>query len=176
MGDDSAQPQAIVEEIIPAIPSPKFAGDELVADPVKGDGSEESASGEEDQGFVIRKRSPLEASKKLCSPSKGRVTRVVAAFEAGLTIADEVVEPAWSGDIKDGKEEGGNGINVMSAGLLDEYGSNLLNPPSGLHKRPIEVIEGEVGTPPTPKKQFVEVADVLEKVEEASLEWPQPDK
>ncbi|CAL1396272.1 unnamed protein product [Linum trigynum] len=88
---------------------------------------------------------------------------------------DEVVEPFMAGStgcvIEPQISPQDRGI-----GVVDEYGSNMLNPPPGLKKLPLEVIEGEVGVPPTPKKQFVEEGDALEKVEEASLEWLQPDK
>ncbi|CAI0561278.1 unnamed protein product [Linum tenue] len=54
----------------------------------KGD-SDGSGSEDEALRFVIEKRVPQAVSKKKDSPSKGRVSRVVEAFEAGLTIADK---------------------------------------------------------------------------------------
>ncbi|CAL1390538.1 unnamed protein product [Linum trigynum] len=65
-------------------------------------------------------------------------------------------------------EEGLLGINA--------YGSNLLDPTVGGLKRSLEKLEGDVAESPTPRKQFVEDNDGIEKVEEASLEWPRPDK
>ncbi|CAL1376887.1 unnamed protein product [Linum trigynum] len=59
---------------------------------------------------------------------------------------------------------------------LDEYGSNLMNPDIGTRKRPLEAVEGAMVDAPSPKKQFVEVAENLEQVEEASPKWPQSDK
>ncbi|CAL1382523.1 unnamed protein product [Linum trigynum] len=90
---------------------------------------------------------------------KGHVHQVVEAFEDGLAIA---------------REEKGvdKGVSVR----LNEYGSNMMDPIMENRKRVLEELEGDVGNPPTPKKQFVESTDDLDKVEEASLEWPQEDK
>ncbi|CAL1401749.1 unnamed protein product [Linum trigynum] len=138
--------------------------------------SEESAVGAESQNFMIKKRSPIAAPRQHCSTSTGRVSQVVAAFEGGLTIADEGMEQPMGVGIIDvpGSEETKRG--ELDAGSFDEYGSNMLIPPPGVLKRPLEVVEGELGIPPTPKKQFVEVDEDPGKVEVASLEWPQPDK
>ncbi|CAL1412642.1 unnamed protein product [Linum trigynum] len=63
-----------------------------------------------------------------------------------------------------------------ASAVLNEYGSNLLDPNFGNRKRPLGMMDGGGGNPPTPKKKFVEMNDSKEKVEVASLEWPQGDK
>ncbi|CAL1412861.1 unnamed protein product [Linum trigynum] len=111
----------------------------------------------------LRLREPLDGKipkSTYCNPTQlGRVHQVVEAFETGLVIARE-------------EDGGGKGVNSR----LNEYGSNMLDHIMENRKRVLDELEGEVGNPPTPKKQFVESVDDLEKVEEASLEWPQADK
>ncbi|CAL1359841.1 unnamed protein product [Linum trigynum] len=111
------------------------------------------------QSFEIKRRSPNDASRKTCPVMKGCVHQVVEAFEAGLVIVREERAPYK-----------GSRLN------LNEYGSNLVDPLMENRKHVLEELDGDVGDPPTPKKQFVESANVLEKVEEASLEWPPADK
>ncbi|CAL1355876.1 unnamed protein product [Linum trigynum] len=89
----------------------------------------------------------------------GCVHEVVEAFEAGLVIA---------------REEGVSRKGLSSS--MNEYGSNLMDPIMENRKRVLDELDGDVGDPPTPKKQFVKSTDVLDKVEEASLEWPPTDK
>ncbi|CAL1378175.1 unnamed protein product [Linum trigynum] len=137
--------------------------------------SADSESEDEAHCFEIKKRAPFKRNTEPGANSKGRVCQVVAAFEAGLTINSEKT-PAMEG------QEGGADSERKDHGRvqdepseLDEYGSNLVNPDIGTRKRIIDEVEGELGDAPTPKKQFVEVADNLDQVEEASLKWPQSD-
>ncbi|CAL1395250.1 unnamed protein product [Linum trigynum] len=170
--EDTCFPSMVVGDMV----VPGSAKEDMGSPHLAGGNSEGSVSSGETQCFVIEKRLPQVAPPKTCTPSKGRVSHVVAAFEAGLTIEDKIVEQALAGDIGFINDTGGSGLTGLDAGELDEYGSNMLNPPMRILKRPFEVVEGEVGVPPTPKKQFVEATDNNEKVEEASLEWPQSNK
>ncbi|CAL1400385.1 unnamed protein product [Linum trigynum] len=167
--EDDVVPSAAAEGSHPRIAMVKTGEGAVVAS-----GSEES--GDDNHCFIIRKRSPRAALTMAEVSTKGRVGQVVAAFEAGLSIEDEIGEPSMTSEAGGADVTGEKNLTGVDAAILDEYGSNLLNPPSGLHKRPLEAVEGEMGAPPTPKKQFVEMEDVTEKVEEASLEWPQPVK
>ncbi|CAL1377153.1 unnamed protein product [Linum trigynum] len=121
--------------------------------------SDDDQTVEDHNSFEIKRRSPVEDTLKTRYIMKGRVHQVVEAFEVGLVIARE----------EDGGDKGGSS-------RLNEYGSNMLDPIMENRKRVIDELEGEVGNPPTPKKQFVESVDDLDKVEKASLEWPPEDK
>ncbi|CAI0436013.1 unnamed protein product [Linum tenue] len=131
--------------------------------------SENSDSEEDHQCFEIKRRGPSSKSNVLDAPAPGRVSQVVAAFEAGLIIN--------SGASLSVQEELEEKFEVPGeSAVLDEYGSNLVNQELGTRKRPLETVEGEMGDAPSPKKQFIEVDDNLEQVEEASLKWPQSNK
>ncbi|CAL1353555.1 unnamed protein product [Linum trigynum] len=67
-------------------------------------------------------------------------------------------------------------LSMGLARLSIEYGSSLMDMSVETRKRVLDELDGEMGDPPTPKKQFVESTDILEKVEEAILEWPPVDK
>ncbi|CAL1393948.1 unnamed protein product [Linum trigynum] len=133
---------------------------------------------DEAQCFEIKRRVPGAPSVDHGLGLGGKVSQVVAAFEAGLTIAQNNVDPSMVIGCENGSSGSNVGLHEEGAELINEYGSNLTELVVDTRKRTLAVVEGEVGSPPTPKKQFVELADdhVKEKVEEASLEWPQADK
>ncbi|CAL1406682.1 unnamed protein product [Linum trigynum] len=145
--------------------------------PVPSD-SEGSGMGTDTHCFEIRKRDPGPTSVGTGRGISGKVSQVVAAFETGLAIDQgKVTTVMIEGEgVRSISEH--IGVHGEGAEVGDEYGSNLTNPVFSAHKRSLASVEGEVGSPPTPKKYFIEVANVFEKekVEEASLEWPQPDK
>ncbi|CAL1355866.1 unnamed protein product [Linum trigynum] len=144
-------PQELVDEEV--VPSQNHEGQQQVID------SEDDQSNDDHLPFEIKRRSPGGVSMETRKGLTGRVHRVVEAFEAGLVFAQAEEIPL------DGPRS-----------TLNEYGTNLMDPPVENRKRVLEELDGEVGDPPTPKKQFVESSDDLEKVEKASLEWPQGDK
>ncbi|CAL1401873.1 unnamed protein product [Linum trigynum] len=144
-------PQELVDEEV--VPAQNHEGQQQVND------SEDDQSNDEHLPFEIKRRSPGGVSMETPKGLTGRVHRVVEAFEAGLVFAQAEEIPI------DGPRS-----------TLNEYGTNLMDPPVENRKRVLEELDGEVGDPPTPKKQFVESSDDLEKVEEASHEWPQGDK
>ncbi|CAL1401184.1 unnamed protein product [Linum trigynum] len=121
--------------------------------------SDDDQAVEEHHSFEIKRRSPAEDARKTRHIRKGRVHQVVEAFESGLVIAMEE-----------------NDVFKGVSSRLNEYGSSMMDPIMENRKRVLDELEGDVGNPPTPKKQFVESLDVLDKVDEASLEWPQEDK
>ncbi|CAL1355449.1 unnamed protein product [Linum trigynum] len=121
--------------------------------------SDDDQSTEDLHSFEIKRQSPVAIAIKTLQVMKGRVHQVVDVFEAGLVIAqEEVVSCKGSGS------------------RLNEYGSNLMDPIMDNQKQVLEELDGDVGNPPIPKKHFVEASDSLDKVEEASLEWPPADK
>ncbi|CAL1402068.1 unnamed protein product [Linum trigynum] len=129
--------------------------------------------------FEIKKRLPQKTGKQPAQIPSGRVNKVVAAFEAGLSLVHEgrkgsdCVEKIpidGAPRMRQLEEVGDTGLG------LDEYDSNMPNPTFDSRKRSLEHLEGDMGVPPTPKKQFVEADEVSDQVEVASLEWPQPDK
>ncbi|CAL1381614.1 unnamed protein product [Linum trigynum] len=140
--------------------------------------SESEDSGMEDghQAFVIKKRIPVSPSTKIRQGMGGKVSQFAATFEAGLAISQEKGSMNGVNDSECYAKLVQNDLPKEGASDLDEYGSNMTNPAFEIRKCPLTIIEGEVGTPPTPKRQFVEFADDKEKVEEASLKWPQSDK
>ncbi|CAL1407965.1 unnamed protein product [Linum trigynum] len=140
--------------------------------------SEESGRDDEHHCFEIKKRVPRPVSVDLVRGMVGKVSQVVAAFEAGMAIAQDNEVPLKVKSDEKGSNDPMDGRHEQGAEFLDEYGSNMTNLVLETHKRSLAAVEGEVGSPPTPKKHFVEVDDVYsnEKVEEASLEWPQSDK
>ncbi|CAL1383819.1 unnamed protein product [Linum trigynum] len=138
--------------------------------------SANSESEEESHCFEIKRRAPASRSNGPIAQSKGRVSQIVASIESGLAsdAAAQLSSAEQMGCENNGVKDQAK-IQEASP-KLDEYGSNLSNPDFGTRKRPLEAVEGDLGDMPTPKKQFVEVAENLNKVEEASLEWPQSDK
>ncbi|CAL1401361.1 unnamed protein product [Linum trigynum] len=138
--------------------------------------SANSDSEEENHCFEIKKRISSSTPKEASAITKGRVNLVVAAFAAGLSINSMKQPISQEQKGHDNPTWDGQGRSKEDGVHLDEYGSNLLNPDIGTRKRPLEAVEGHMGDIPTLKKQFVEAADNLEQVEEASLEWPPSDK
>ncbi|CAL1411944.1 unnamed protein product [Linum trigynum] len=168
-GSEQAKPvgcSALDGQALASVPS---------AEVVKALVSADSDFEEEAQCFEIKKRLPAHL-KEPNTTTRGHVSQVVVAFEAGLTInsgAQAILQERMSNGSPIRNEQ------VMLQEFdskLDEYGSNLMNPDIGTRKRPFEAVEGVMGDAPSPKKQFVEVAENLDQVEEASLKWPQSDK
>ncbi|CAL1396431.1 unnamed protein product [Linum trigynum] len=69
-----------------------------------------------------------------------------------------------------------NGDDATMILKLNEYGTNMLDANPDGKKRALHEIGGAIDDSPSPKRQFVEVVDDAEKVEEASLEWPHANK
>ncbi|CAL1382978.1 unnamed protein product [Linum trigynum] len=132
-------------------------------------GSEGANSDEEDQPFELRRRSPVskESLKQLARSSK--VSQVVRAFEHGLVMKDKE-EVLITGEQQEMVGE------IANATSFNEYSSNFSDPELDSKKRLFQEVDGDWADGPTPKRQFVEEKDDEEKVEEASLEWPQPVK
>ncbi|CAL1390574.1 unnamed protein product [Linum trigynum] len=121
--------------------------------------------------FEIKRCDPVNGGPRCVGVMKGRVRQVADIFETRLNITAEIVHPA---SVKLGGlslDEGG-----ASRAPLDEYGSNLLDPTIGDRKRSLKEVVGGLEESPTPKRQFVEEKEMNDSVEEASCEWPQPDK
>ncbi|CAL1406961.1 unnamed protein product [Linum trigynum] len=139
--------------------------DEEVVAPRDDEGQQQIMDSDDEQStgdqlpFEIKRRSPSGVSIETRKVLTGRVHQVVEAFEAGLVFEQEEDVPI-------------NG----SRSNFNEYGSNLMDGSVETRKRVLDEVDEEMGDPPTPKKQFVESTDILEKVEEASLEWPPVDK
>ncbi|CAL1399500.1 unnamed protein product [Linum trigynum] len=131
--------------------------------------SEETISGDDVLSFELKRREDSAVQSK--QSQAGRVRRVVKALETGLVMNDESPR-RW---IRKSRSPEPTLARVDEEGLLgiNAYGTNLLDPSIGGLKRPLE---GDIAGSPVPKKQFVEDDDSLDKVEEASLEWPQSDK
>ncbi|CAL1353468.1 unnamed protein product [Linum trigynum] len=159
------------------VPSPRDTDPIIAADFLGGGAPEETASlnslSEDDAGVLeIKQRGPGVGGSRCDGIMKGRVRKVVDAFfESGLNITTKGISPAG---VKTGGHSSGEG--GTSSSTLDEYGSNLLDPVIGKRKRPLVEVEGGLEESPTPKKQFVEEKEMNELVEEASREWPHPDK
>ncbi|CAL1370239.1 unnamed protein product [Linum trigynum] len=140
-------------------------------------GLEDPDSEEETHPFELRRRHPQETKKLQRLAQSTRVSQVVQAFESGLAMADLEPKP----NLGKPKPIGGTTGQeletlVEETNAFDEYGSNLSDPKVGVRKRQIEAMEGDMAESPTPKRQFIEDAAEVESVEEASREWPQPDK
>ncbi|CAL1355847.1 unnamed protein product [Linum trigynum] len=141
--------------------------------------SDDCYSPEDKTAFEIKRRSPLAAPTRSRLPPTGNVSKVVEAFERGgiveLVEGESLSIRIGGHDIRVPQEKHlASGANASPR--LNEYGSNLLDPEPGNQKRSLDVLEGDVGDPPTSKKLFVEFAEVGKKVEEASLERPQGNK
>ncbi|CAL1355575.1 unnamed protein product [Linum trigynum] len=135
--------------------------------------SEATFSEDEAQNFELRRRVPSGSGvlKRLVKSS--RVSKVVRAFERGLAMEDkEEVADLVQPQARPNAEI----ITATDETPLDEYGTNLPELGTGMKKRHFDEIDGVFVENPTPKKQFVEDRDDMEKVEEASLKWPQSDK
>ncbi|CAL1359802.1 unnamed protein product [Linum trigynum] len=138
--------------------------------------SDETLSEEDHLSFEIKRRGhdgrlPSEDNQP------GRVQKVIQAFESGL-IVNESPSKKWVRRARsmEANKQQDLGVNEDGQFGLNVYGSNMGNAAIGGVKRSLESVDGANTEPPIPKKQFVEETDELEKVEEASLEWPQPDK
>ncbi|CAL1377101.1 unnamed protein product [Linum trigynum] len=134
---------------------------------------EDSDSDEEVQCFEIKKRAPLKTEKLSNQDPSNRVSKVVAAFEAGLSLSQE---DGKGSNVLEKMPVAGD-LEVITTGSgLDEYGSNMPHPAFESRKRSLEHVKGVLDDAPSPKKQFVEANEVSVQVEEASLDWPQSDK
>ncbi|CAL1389049.1 unnamed protein product [Linum trigynum] len=148
--------------------------------PAMVESEEESMEGEA-MGFEVRRREPVlqKKFKRLHQPN--RVRQVVEAFENGPSMTDSVTDPGLVQPIgslaADDEEQGVNGKAANPENLgFNEYGSNLSDPGLGSKKRHVDEMDGATAENPTPKKQFVEENVEPDSVEEASREWPQPNK
>ncbi|CAL1395195.1 unnamed protein product [Linum trigynum] len=136
--------------------------------------SVDSVSESEAQSFEIRRRSPVVMGKMWRPAHSTKVSQVVRAIEQGLAMRDDE-------EVPDNGENQAQGSMDRQKPILDtaqttsfnEYGTNLSDPEMGAKKRQFDEMEGVIEDNPTPKRQFVEDKDGVEKVEEASLEWPQ---
>ncbi|CAL1369707.1 unnamed protein product [Linum trigynum] len=139
--------------------------------------SEEDFSDADYHSFEIKRRE-LGVHPETEESQAGHVQKVVQAFESGVAVPmsptktwvrrPRAMEKPPQQQETSEKEDGQLGLNV--------YGSNLSSNTIGGLKRSLDNIGGVNADSPTPKKQFVEEIDDMEKVEEASLKWPQSNK
>ncbi|CAL1408824.1 unnamed protein product [Linum trigynum] len=97
--------------------------------------SDNSESEEDNQCFEIKRRGPSSRTTEISTHSKGRVSQVVAAFEAGLTINSEAQLISQEKMEINTPNQEENIILQGESSHLDEYGSNLLNPEIRTRKR-----------------------------------------
>ncbi|CAL1412785.1 unnamed protein product [Linum trigynum] len=138
--------------------------------------SEDTLSEDEAKVYELRRRVPSTSGVLKRLVKTARVSQVVKAFELGLAMTENDED----GNTKQPQSQAcrdmlDTGVALAANTPLDEYGSNFSEIGAGVKKRHFDEIDGEMTDIPTPKKQFVEEKDEA-KVEEASLEWPQPNK
>ncbi|CAL1383001.1 unnamed protein product [Linum trigynum] len=109
----------------------------------------------------------------------GRVSQVVKAFETRLVMDDSGLgkgfrKPTYPSLKK--RLEMVKSKNEAVLHDLNEYETNFFILVLGVKRRALDEIDGEVAETPTAEKRFVGENDGTDKVEEASLEWPHPDK
>ncbi|CAL1396327.1 unnamed protein product [Linum trigynum] len=130
-------------------------------------GSEDSSSEEKSCQFEVRRRAPEDKGTLRRLTRSNRVNQVVQAFEKGLAMSD-LGSPV--GELKRQPPPANLTLGI------NEYGSNIPDLEKGMKKRHRDESTGEIADIPTPKKQFMEEKEEMDKVEVASLEWPHPIK